>query len=315
MSDLRTTRTCIVWLTALMAPAVGAFAQDATVPGDFGTIRQAVAGATDVDGDGTVHIAVAAGTYNEELRIQRSNLELVGAGAGTTRIHGAGSAHTIYVERAQGVRIEGFTIEGVAPFDAIELRRAKGGAVVDNVISGGETGITVNGSRRVRVSDNDVSDADTEGIKISRSKRIVVRDNSSHDNGDVGIDADRSKKLRIEGNDSFDNGDHGFRDRRSTGNRYEENVAVGNASDGFRIEKSVETRLSRNGASENENGLRMKDTSASSIGGNLLTGNVEWGLRHKASASDDFNTGSAGVQAPPGNNDLSGNGKGPVRED
>ena len=72
--------TVVVFL-CLIFPCRGVLAVDAIVPDDFATISAAVLGATDVDSSGVVEIMVRAGTYNENVRIERSDLALLGEDA------------------------------------------------------------------------------------------------------------------------------------------------------------------------------------------------------------------------------------------
>ena len=58
----------------------------------------------------------------------------------------------------------------------------------------------------------------------------------------------------------------------------------------------------------------MEETASSLITGNRFTDNREWGIRRKDWQADDFSS-AAGVQSPPGDNDVSGNGNGGVRND
>ena len=47
---------------------------------------------------------------------------------------------------------------------------------------------------------------------------------------------------------------------------------------------------------------------------NQLVNNTEWGIRRENGSNDDFSS-APGIQRPAGDNNLSGNGNGPLRND
>ena len=307
-------------LAAAVAAALGvaplvAGAQDAIVPDDFGSISAAVAGAADNDGDGTVEIFVRAGSYSETLQITRSDLSLEGEDRNTTIIVGPGTRDTIQV-RAQRVSISGFTVTSGGTFDSIDINVSAQITIQDNVVTGGGSGVSVDRSQVVTVADNEAFGTTLEAINLDRCSRVNVLSNFVHDNQDEGITVDACQRSRVQGNVVTDNGGNGIRDRGSVQNSHVDNESLRNNDEGFIVEDSNALRIIRNTASQNnENGIRMRNTRNTLVSANAFTNNGNYGVRREAWFNDDWNGSQSGVQNPPGNNDLSGNDDGPIRED
>lgn len=308
-------RSTVLALLVVAASAIPAAAQDAIVPDDFATINAAVAGAADGDASGTIDIFVRAGTYVENVFVRRDAIALTGEDATTTTIQGTGVRDTVSV-RADDTLIEGFTVVASGAFDSIDIQRSTGTVVQGNLLTGGGSGVRVSRSRSVQVSDNEVFGTSQEGIKFDRSRRGVVMANFVHDNVGEGISFDDSGRMRVQLNDVMSNGSNGIRDRAGSRSLFRSNQSIGNGGNGFDVEDSSANVLDGNTASGNlSNGLRMKGTSDHLVTLNAFTDNVEWGIRRENWLNDDFDGAAAGVQDPPGDNDVSGNGMGGVRED
>jgi parallel beta-helix repeat protein len=300
--------------TLSTAPIV-ANAQDAIVPDDFGSISAAVAGAADSDGNGTVEIFVRAGSYSETFTITRSDLSLQGEDRDTTIILGPGTRDTIQV-RGRRVSISGFTVTSGGVFDSIDVNRSAQITVEDNVLTGGASGVSVDRTQVGSIADNEVFGTTQEAINLDRCSRINVLSNFVHDNQDEGITIDACQRSRIQANVVTDNGGNGIRDRGSVRNSHVANQSLRNNDEGFIVEDSNALRLVGNTASQNdENGIRMRNTRNTLVSTNAFTNNGNYGVRREASFNDDWDGSQAGVQNPPGNNDLSGNDDGPIRED
>ena len=299
----------------LGAAPLAAFAQDAIVPDDFATISAAVSGAADNDGNGTIEIFVRAGVYSEAFTINRPDLELAGEDRNTTIIQGPGTIDTIQV-RADRVAISGFTVTSGGFFDSIDINRSALVTVQDNVLTGGASGVSVDRSRGVVVADNEVFGTTLEAINLDRCSRVSVLSNFVHDNRDEGVTIDVCTRSRVQSNIVTDNGGNGIRDRGSSLNSHVGNQALRNNDEGFILEDSNGVRIVDNTASQNsENGIRMRNTRNTLVSANAFTNNGNYGVRREAWFNDDFDGSQSGVQNPPGNNDLSGNDDGPLRED
>lgn len=302
---------------ALMLASSGASAQDAIVPDDFMTIQSAVLGAIDMNGNGTVEIFVRAGVYPENVLIQRPNLELSGEAAATTTVQGSGGLDGIRVQDADFVTIQELTISNAGGQSAVELQRSQGCTVQSCVLTMGHDGLTLNNSSGAMISGNEAFGNTFSGIKLARSSSNTVVANDCHDNVGHGIDLAAASMNIVQANTLTANGGNGLRIRLSSGNQLISNVATANVDNGYLLRRSANSNmLLSNTASGNfSNGLRMRTTTGNVITLNSFTGNAEYGVRRRNWTADDFDGGLAGVQDPPGDNDLSGNGKGPLRED
>lgn len=291
-------------------------AQDATVPGTFPTIQSAVLGATDVDGDGIVHILVMPGTYNENVVVQdRPNRLLEGSGAGSTHVVGNSPLEAFEVRRSNNVTVRGFTISNTGTGDGLEYQGSDFGLIENNVFTSSRDGVTVNRSDFVVVRNN-LADGNTQsGIKTQRANDTTIEGNTASNNR-TGIDNDRSRRTAIQSNTSMNNLNKGIRDRRSQDAVVEGNTSSANGSDGLFVRESFGTTLRTNTSSGNlQNGLRMRDTTGCLITMNQLVNNTEWGIRRRDWSGDDFGS-AAGIQDPlQGDNVVTGNGFGPLRED
>lgn len=280
-------------LAAALSLSAFVRAQDAIVPDDFATIQGAVNGAVDADGDGTIEIFVRAGTYHENVLVQRSRLSLAGESAATTTIQGSGLVDTLRVERANRVEISGFLVTNTGTADGIEFQRVRFGSIHDCVTSGNRDGITIN-----------------------RNDSTHVFHNLSRQNTDTGIQVAGSLNCVVDSNVSQQNGSHGFRLRASTATVLSSNSSTGNVQDGYRVENASGSELSNNTASQNlQSGLRIRDTSNNLFSQNTLVQNGQWGIRTRDSVGDDFDGSAAGVQGPIGDNTVAGNANGALRQD
>jgi parallel beta-helix repeat protein len=309
--------TAASWALALAAlPAGSASAADAFVPGDFPTIAAAISGASDLDSSGTVEISVLPGTYSENLFIRRSNLRLEGASPATTTIRGSGAVDTIRIEDASNVTLTGFTVTSAGGSDGVELSDATGCTIEGNVFTGQIRGISLGRSSSNTVTSNEVHGNVGTGIKVARlSNGNVVAMNLVHDNGNHGIDVIGAADNLVQANTCASNRGNGIRAGKLLGNVISENVISGSGDNGIRVGRTFDLVVTGNTATGSvENGLRMDETTRTIVLGNEFTGNREFGVRRKEWIDDDFSA-AAGAQDPAGDNDLSGNSRGPVRND
>lgn len=303
-------------LSVLALTSAPAFAQDATVPDQFATIQAAVNGATDVNGNGTVEIFVRNGNYAENVFVQRSNVSITGQNSSGTVVQGTAIRETFRVQNSVNVTLKSMRIANVGSQDAIELQRTSGCRIEGNVVTNGLDGIVVNRSVATTVTGNEsVANLGT-GVRLARSRECTITSNNCHDNASHGIDLASSILNTIRGNTLTANGSNGLRLVTSSQNTVESNNATLNRDNGYRVETGSASNTLRGniGNGNLDNGLRMRDTANNVITLNTFSNNATYGIRRQNGNDDDFSS-AAGVQAPIGDNAVSGNGSGSLRED
>lgn len=301
---------------AITIPAF-ALAADATVPGQFPTIQQAVRGAADGNGDGRIVIRVAPGTYSENVRIRRSGIHLRGSGAATTTIQAASdNSPVVDLSRADNIRLSGFAITGSARHEGIKVRQADSVSITDNTVTGNRHGVTIRDSDDGTILDNRISGNRKSGLKLRDSDDNTMRGNTFARNG-KGIDLRGGADNEVVDNRLSDHRDVGIRVRDAAeGTAIDSNRVADNGGDGVRLLDVSRTRIIGNKILRNrENGVRMRDTEDTVIGGNTIQMNIEYGLRRRDDLGDDYDETQVGDQPEPGNNIISGNIKGDARTD
>jgi parallel beta-helix repeat protein len=313
--ELRSITTGITALVAALLFVSAASAQDAIVPDDFGSIQAAVLGAGDTDGDGTVEIFVRNGTYNENLLIQRSNLELTGENPRQTVIQGAAAPPAVvYVQNASNVTIQGFKVQGGgAAADGIQFTRVTDSLIFECWSRGNRDGFSLGRSDRNTVRRCLTENNAMEGVKLRLSNDCTVNKVVVRNNGEEGVQMTGTMRTvvqncRLRGNFT------GYDVDRSQDCMVLGGFATGHVNSGVRIRESDGTLVQGVRSDGNENGIRMEDSMNSLVTMNAFLNNREWGIRMENSTNDDFSS-DAGINPPPGDNDVSGNLFGPVRID
>jgi parallel beta-helix repeat protein len=167
----------------------------ADTPGDAKqTIQAAV---TSVSAGGTIH--VAAGTYDQDVTVNKANVQLLGSGIDVSTITGpiGGGSATVQVA-AGGVVIDGFTItrDGNNPVDwngalnsagvavqgqtnTVELRNSK--------LTGNRTGVDVNNSNGNSIHNNIIDNNRTGMIFRNQTDSTSVVNNFITNNWTIGV--------------------------------------------------------------------------------------------------------------------------------
>ncbi|MDZ4775102.1 MAG: NosD domain-containing protein [Planctomycetota bacterium] len=280
----------IVIPTLISVLASLARAQDAIVPDQFSTLQSAVFGATDVDLDGVVEILVRSGTYAENVLVQRSNLSISGAPGAT--IVGSGSIETIRVQNSVNVSISGLTVRNTGNEDGIEFARVGSVSVTNCVFTNCRDGLVMNRTQNSSASANQSFGNTGSGIKIGGGFGITLANNTCSSNQSHGIDLSGASTSTLTGNVVTANANNGLRVRDGSGN-----VVVGNTS-----------------SANLQSGLRIERTIGTLVTANAITNNLEWGVRLKDTVGTDFSI-LAGIQAATGDNTVTGNSNGALRND
>jgi parallel beta-helix repeat protein len=170
---------------------------DMACPGAaFSSITAALAAASSGD-----TIQVCAGTYDEDVNVNKSGVSLIGAGANSTTIRGVigGDGATVRVS-ASNVTVAGFTLTRIGnnPIDwnnaglnlaavAVQGQAITGMLIRDNVIVGNRTGIDVNHSSGHTIRNNSITDNRTGLLFRNQTDNMSVVENFITDNWTVGV--------------------------------------------------------------------------------------------------------------------------------
>ena len=209
--SLMTAFIMIVVLVAVVAPAGLAQADTLNVPsGLYPTIQSAVDAANPAGGD---IIVVAAGTYNENVSINKT-LTLEAASGAQPIINGS-----ITIQAGtNGVTINGFRINdgSLIGGDRIGIYitgGTSGHTISNNVLDGPGTAIASRGilygggTSGIMVRNNEITDW-VSGIYINPSSSLTIQANNIHDNF-VGIGSDGLNNVTIQYN-TITNNTEGF---------------------------------------------------------------------------------------------------------
>ena len=296
--------------------STSALAQDAVVPTDFATIQAAVQGASDANGDGTIHIFVQSGTYAESVLVQRSGIRLEGEGAATTLIQGQPLRRAVNVQAVTDFELSGFSITGEVLRDGVEVTGCTNVSIHDNRVFGVQDGISVNRTSNAQVFANEAFDNTSSGIKLKGGSANSITGNNCHDNRSSGVDLDNTTDCLVADNLGTANFSNGVRVRRATAITVVDNVCQGNFDNGIFLRQVNNVVVATNNCTGNlQSGLRIRDVNNTLFDANTLTGNGEWGIRMRDSFNNDWDGSQAGNQSAPGNNVVTGNTLGAVHID
>jgi parallel beta-helix repeat protein len=196
----RTVAAVLVWaLVCLLPPGVHAErfsrlelgpVKTISVPADAATIQAALDKAAPGD-----TIQVAAGEYQENLRIPHSLLKLKGAGAGTTTILGSGSDPTIEILYVKAVNISGLTVSHDASQPGVYAKSAS--AYLENTtLTGCRYGIRAEYNAHVELYGVQATSNTEAGARLSRGASGIVYGCSFGSNKD-GLYVDRNASAYV----------------------------------------------------------------------------------------------------------------------
>lgn len=146
-------------------------------------------------------IQVCAGTYDEDVTVNKANLKIVGAGAGSTNVRGPiGGGGSTFVIADSGVEIRNFTITrlGNNTTDwnnpglntagiSIQGLSITGALIHDNVLTGLRTGIDINNSNGHIIRNNVIDFNRTGLIFRNQTDNITFVENFVTNNWTVGV--------------------------------------------------------------------------------------------------------------------------------
>jgi len=183
-------------LCSLLLAAGQANAAVINVPADHLTIQAAI----DASSAGDT-IMVAAGTYNESVSVLgKSNLSIIGAGAGSTSIvgpHNSGGSNTVGIISSPGTTLAGFTItrSGNNSTDwatnvksyGINMSTSNNSVIRDNVITGNRNGFYMENCVNATVRNNVVDDNRTGMHLVAGNTNCTVVENVITNNWTMGV--------------------------------------------------------------------------------------------------------------------------------
>lgn len=259
-------------------PSLGAAAEGRTYivaqdgPGDFGTIGEAVAAASDGD-----TVLVRPGRYVESVVIQKA-----------IHVEGEGDRSAIVVEGpelpafhvlADGSSLHGLTLTGGRPRSEFEmipredlwqyacLTLSADASATDVIISdGADYGIMVLGSAAPTITGNDIHQ-NHEGIGVQDDAAPTISGNDIHENAVVGISVRDAAAPTITENVVHDNGT-GLLVSDSAAPMIMENEIHVNLRSGIMAVASAAPTITRNDIHQNGVGVMAGDSSAPAVSDN-----------------------------------------------
>lgn len=300
-STLLSVRSFLVFAPlALVALAGSARAQatDLTWPGGgFATLQAAINGATDVNNDNVVVVQVAAGVRSTRVTIARSNFVLRGTGTlGTTiQFTGGGITPVIRTNNASRVVIENLIVRGnnsATGNNAIQIDGGTGNIVRNCEVRNAAFGVVFNATTDGLVENTRTHDNRLDGVEVLLSTGVTVQHVRADHNLENGVIVDGSTNTLVQ-----------------------DVTADVNTASGIRTVGTIGTRVLGNrminGLGE---GLRLRGDAGMLVDGNTMSNNAGFGIRTRA-ASADYDAATGGIQAPIGNNVVTGNVAGVIRVD
>jgi len=243
-------------------------------PGNYTTIQSAINAA--VEGD---TIYVYAGTYHENLIVDKPLLRLMGEDRDVTTIQGDSLNSTVELTR-QAVIIQGFTIKNDGSQAGIyTFTSASGHIFTDNIFTRTSRGISLFFSSENAITGN-LFYYNTEcGIYMEVGQNNTIFNNEFYNNTDEGIYLQGSGVLYIENNTIRNNG-YGIHAYRTNGSTIRNNVIVSNSygiylSGKFTVNSNQNT-ISHNRINYNTiYGIRIEHCQFNIIEFNEIKGNRE----------------------------------------
>ncbi|MDP8200980.1 MAG: right-handed parallel beta-helix repeat-containing protein [Candidatus Tenebribacter burtonii] len=239
----------------------------------FETIQEGIVGVAESTpaGDILTYVYVAAGTYTENVNVNKS-LTLIGASSAVVTVNAVDAKLSVFNVTASNVTISGFTASG-----------ATGG---DGNFLDGKAGIYLNSVVSCYIHDN-ILTGNFDGLFLYESDNNTITDNNCSSN-QQGVGVYLSDTNTFTGNTSNLNaGDYtvgfGFKIQSSDSNTFDNNTTNSNYYGYFLVEGTgtgcTNTMLTGNTVNSNtQYGIRMSDGIATTLTGNTFDSNSETGI-------------------------------------
>ena len=175
---------------------------DSSTPGwgvtHFNSIQDAINKAHEED-----RIIVYAGTYSENIEINKTSLDVFGEDRSLTTIDASDSGNAVTIVNSS-VDLSGFTIQdsGSLADNAVVYVNADNCKIIDNIIKSGKHGIFVNNNDTTTIYANTITSNSGDGIHLNKSDNNDITYNTITSNNN-GIFAYNSSHNTISNNPSI----------------------------------------------------------------------------------------------------------------
>ena len=172
----------------------------------FGKIQDGINAVTSPPG-GIVH--VAAGTYNENVDVNKDGVFLIGAGASSTTVQAVNSSDYVFDVTQSNVTITGFMVTGATDTNYAGIAVGCGAdncTISSNIATGNWQGIRLSSSDGSTISGNQVYENLAEGIYLANCSNCVIDGNIVHDNDMMihpGILLDHGSGNQVKNNEVY----------------------------------------------------------------------------------------------------------------
>lgn len=225
-------------------------------------------------------IEVAAGTYNEEVLIDKQ-LTLLGANASESIIDGGKT--TAVTISANDVIVDGFTLDGGITLDD-RANPISGGTISNNIITGADNPETTppkaaNGIRLgwddgigvdyITIENNIIKNSLCKGIRFASPRAnviiptpgnsyITIRNNEIKDNGSAGMETYGSGPNTITGNTISGNNGNGINLKFDDGDVVTGNIITNNTGPGITLRQVINSIVENNSISGHQSSEEIK---------------------------------------------------------
>ena len=263
----------VVVVCAGVGMAAGATTWD-VYPGEGTPIQDAI---NDAEVGDTIY--VHAGTYIENLDVDKERLTLIGDGADVVTVRAVDAADPVFEVTADWASISGFTVTG-AYTSGIQLGGADHCSISDNDASGNHDGIYLDyGSSNNTLTSNTASGNYYSGIFLDDSGNNTLTSNTASGNNYRGIGLYDSGNNTLTSNNASGNYLYGISLYGSRNNTLTSNTASGNNYRGIYLYYSSDNTLTSNDASgSGYDGISLYGSRNNTLTSNNASGNNYRGI-------------------------------------
>jgi len=256
---------------------------DSNTPGwqvdHFNTIQDAI----DVSSEGD-RIIVYAGTYTENIIINKTSLDVFGEDKTLTIIDAADSGNAVTISNSS-VDLSAFTIKdsGTSNDNAVVYVNADSCKIIDNIIQSGRYGIFVNNSSSTTIYYNTITSNSGDGIHLNKSNSNEITYNTITSNNN-GIFCYNSSHNTLSYNPSIrSNSANGiFLNETCIGNTISNNDISSNTKNGIYLHDqcNYNSQISNNEIySNSDSGIRIENSSHNlAITSNTIADSTNYGI-------------------------------------